>query len=213
MPQKEVARRLIVRNPEVVDQFHKQGRHVVVATGHYANWEMAATGVSQKSKYTFNGIFSPLKNKFINDKIVKSRTLFGTVITNKHVFKKWMSEIDNLKELHALTFIGDQSATYSKNVYWMNFLNQETAVMFGTEKYARELNAPFILGRIHLVKRGYYEISFHLITEDASKEPHGFLTEAHTKALEEWINERPELWLWTHRRWKRKRKPEEHLAN
>lgn len=212
MPKEEVNRRLVTRNPEVIDQFHDQGRNVVVATGHYGNWEMAAAGVSQNSKYTFNGIFSPLKNEFLNKKILETRTIFGTVITNKHTFKKWMSQVHESKEIQALTFIGDQSATYSKNVYWMNFLNQETAVMFGAEKYARELKAPFLLGRIHLMKRGYYEISFHLITEDASKEPHGFVTEAHTRALEEWIIERPELWLWTHRRWKRKRKREEVLA-
>jgi len=213
MPKKEVDQRLVVRNPEVVDQFHAQGRHIVVATGHYGNWEMAAAGVSQGTKYTFNGIFSPLKNKFLNQKIVESRTLYGTVITNKNSFKYWMKQIHELKELQALTFICDQSATYSKNVYWMNFLNQETAVMFGAEKYAKNMAAPFILGRIHVMKRGHYEISFHLVTEDASKEPHGFITEAHTKALEEWIKEAPQYWLWTHRRWKRKRKAGEVLAD
>ena len=213
MPEAEVRRRLVTRNPEVIDQFHAQGRNVVVATGHYGNWEMAAAGVSQNSKYTFNGIFSPLKNEFLNRKIIESRTLFGTVITNKHTFKKWITKINELEELQALTFIADQSATYSKNVYWMNFLNQDTAVMFGAEKYAKELKAPFLLGRIHYMNRGHYEISFHLISEDASKEPHGFITEAHTKALEEWIIERPEHWLWTHRKWKRKRQPEEVLAN
>lgn len=211
--QKEVTKRIVCRNPEVLDQFHDQGKHVIVATGHYGNWEMGAAAISLITKHRFNGIFSPLKNKFMNDRVKESRSLYGTTITDKRIFKTWVKDIDQLPDLHAITFIGDQSATYSKNVYWMNFLNQETAVMFGAEKYAKELNLPFVVLRIDLVKRGYYEVSFELIAEHPRETPHGFLTEAHTKALESWINERPEFWLWTHRRWKRKRKPEETLAN
>jgi len=206
-------KRMHVNNPEVVDQFHEQGKHVIVATGHYNNWEMAATGVSLSTKHRFNGVFSPIKNKFINNKISESRTEFGTVLTNKKIFKTWVKDIDKLEFLQALVFIADQSATYSKNVYWVNFLNQETAVQFGAEKYAKELNLPFILAKIDYVKRGHYDITFELISEFPKDTPHGFLTEAHTKALEKWINEKPQYWLWTHRRWKRKRKPGEPLAN
>lgn len=209
----ELKRRVVVNNPEVIDQFHAQGKHVAVATGHFSNWEMAATGVSLSTKHRFNGVFSPLKNKFMNQKLTDSRTSYGTLITSKKIFKTWIKNIDKLPDLHAITFIGDQSATYSKNVYWMNFLNQETAVMFGAEKYAKEYNLPFVVVKINCTRRGYYDVTFELITENPRDTPHGYLTEAHTKALESWINERPHYWLWTHRRWKRKRKPEEVLAN
>lgn len=214
MPKEELRQRFNFTNPEVLNDVYDRGKHAILTTSHYGNWEMAACAVSMYMKHTINAPYTPLNNTWMNDKFTKSRTRHGTVITPKKQFKKWMrEEFQNVDHLHALTFIADQSATYSKNVYWMNFLNQETAVMFGSELFAKEYNMPFLIAKMQLISRGHYEVELELVCENSAETPHGFITEAHTRRLEQWIHERPELWLWTHRRWKRKRKPEEVLAN
>ena len=53
---------------------------------------------------------------------------------------------------------------------------------------------------------GYYEMSFEVITENPELHPEGEITNLHTKKLEQKIQKRPDLWLWSHRRWKHKRK-------
>lgn len=92
----------------------------------------------------------------------------------------------------------------------MTFLNQDTPVFFGAEKYAIEFNLPVVFGTIHKVKRGFYELEYEVLCENPLVTKEGEITEMNTKRLEKDIIDQPEYWLWTHRRWKHKR-PKEHL--
>lgn len=56
------------------------------------------------------------------------------------------------------------------------------------------------------VKRGYYEVEFVDVCANPSELPQGKLTEMHTRLLESFIQEEPEFWLWSHKRWKHKKK-------
>ena len=58
---------------------------------------------------------------------------------------------------------------------------------------------------IYKPRRGYYEVSFQLITDNAKESKQYEITRAYVKLLEEHIQKHPENWLWSHRRWKRKR--------
>ena len=62
-----------------------------------------------------------------------------------------------------------------------------------------------LFDNINKIKFGYYEVSFELITQIPEGQLDGEITNLHTRKLEEKIKERPELWLWSHRRWKHSR--------
>ena len=102
-------------------------------------------------------------------------------------------------------FGADQSPTYSKNVHWTNFLNQDTAVALGTERFAKKYNLPVVFCSINKEKRGIYSAELSVLTENPQDTEDGEITEMHTSKLENQINVIPEFWLWTHKRWKRKR--------
>ena len=87
----------------------------------------------------------------------------------------------------------------------MEFLNQDTGILFGAEKYAKEYDYPLIYGRINKVKRGHYTFELFDVTEKPREEAYGAIMEKATRLLEEDIRAHPEYWLWTHRRWKHKR--------
>ncbi len=91
------------------------------------------------------------------------------------------------------------------NSYWMNFLGQETAVFFGTEKITKSQNLVPIFCHVEKLARSKYQITFELITASPQETPHGFITEKHMGLLEENIRKQPQYWLWTHKRWKRKK--------
>jgi KDO2-lipid IV(A) lauroyltransferase len=84
-------------------------------------------------------------------------------------------------------------------------LHQDTPVFTGTEKIARKLNAPVVFAAVRRVRRGYYSVHLHLITDNPSQHQEGWITQEHTRLLEEEIKRQPEIWLWSHRRWKHKR--------
>ena len=86
-------------------------------------------------------------------------------------------------------------------MHWTNFLNQETAFLVGSDKMAKKCNQQLIYPHITQKKKGYYELEFKIIPMNSEIEP----VETYAKLLEKNIQEQPELWLWSHRRWKRKR--------
>ncbi len=204
---KDMLERFKVRNPEVIDQFIEEGRSVILAGGHYNNWEYLALAADPYFKMQTAGIYHQFKNKFFQEKMLALRGRFGFKLISRQEVKDGI--LEEIKENIAVFFATDQSPTIAKKVYWTNFLNQDTPVAFGAEKYAKQLNAPVVYFEILKVKRGFYETNLRLLIDEPLEAKHGEISEIHTAALEETILRDPVYWLWTHKRWKRKRKPGE----
>jgi Kdo2-lipid IVA lauroyltransferase/acyltransferase len=203
--EKQVAKRVTCKNPEVINKYYDQGRSVIIAGGHYNNWEIFAVGVDQLIKHKAVGIYKPLSNKYFDSKIRETRSKYGLYMIATKIVKKVFDEEKN--NLIATIFAIDQSPSNSNNCYWMEFLNQETGVLFGVEKYSKEYDFPVLYGRINKEKRGHYSFEFFPTFDNPRETEYGEITEKVTKMLEEDIRAIPEYWLWTHRRWKHK-KPE-----
>lgn len=203
--EEETKARFKVTNPEILKPYFDQGRSVLIAGGHYNNWEMLAVGIDSYIAHQSVAIYHRLGNKFMNDKALESRGKYGLKMISRQEVKDYFAQT---KDLTATIFGADQSPSIAKKVYWMQFLNQETAIMFGVEKFAKEKNLPVIFGGIQKVKRGHYEFTIEVLIDDPSKAAYGEITEAHVKRLEQQIIADPQYWLWTHKRWKRKRKSE-----
>ena len=203
----ELKQRFRIKNESILDKIHHQNRSIILVGGHYNNWEMAAKGFDMNFRHKAVGIYAPLRDKFFEKKLNKSRMEFGVEIVAKAFVPR--AFIANKDRLTMTIFGADQSPTYSKGVHWMEFLNQETAVHVGTEVFAMKYNYPVVFIRIDKVKRGFYEGTLEIITENPAALQHGAITERHTRLLERVIQEKPQHWLWSHKRWKRKMTDEE----
>jgi KDO2-lipid IV(A) lauroyltransferase len=118
--------------------------------------------------------------------------------------KNYKSELENsTDQLNAVLVLSDQAPGDSKKSYWMNFLNQETPILFGTEIMANAMNYSVVNFITRKTRRGYYEITLAVITEDPKTMDWGTITEKHTHLLEQEIKQIPYFWLWSHKRWKR----------
>lgn len=201
---KQVIERCKIKNPELIETFYNQGRHIILVGGHYNNWEMLAVAMDSQVKHTIVGIYAPLSNKFFNKVFAESRTKYGTELVSKRHVKEYFEQLN--KSLKAIVFGSDQSPQHIRdNTYWTNFLNQDTAVMFGAEKYATENDLPVVYFSINKVRRGHYETEFSIITDAPKSMAYTEITEKHTRMLEAQIQDCPEYYLWTHKRWKHKR--------
>lgn len=209
MPLDEMKKRFKITNTDILEKFHTQGRSVILVGGHYNNWEIAAMGFNTETPHQAIGIYSPLSDKFFEKMLGESRSKYGVEIVKKAMVAR--SFVTNKKKLTMTIFGADQSPTYAKKVHWTNFLNQETAVHIGTEIFAIKYNYPVVFIKINKVKRGYYEGKLEVLAENPSSSDVGEITELHTKCLEKIIVENPAYWLWSHKRWKRKKTPEECL--
>ena len=104
-----------------------------------------------------------------------------------------------------IAYIADQNTTIKNVHYWINFLNQDTAVQSGWATIARKFNTPVIYLKVKPIKKGYYTAHFEVITETPNLISEEDLIKSYFAKLERDIKELPEYWLWSHKRWKHKR--------
>lgn len=201
--EKEVLKRVICTNPEVIDKYFDQKRSVIIAGGHYNNWEIFAVAVDALIKHKTVGIYKPLSNKYFDGKMRGTRSKYGLEMISTKEVKPFFDKHINV--LTATIFGTDQSPSNPNNAYWMKFLNQDTGVLFGAEKFAKEYNYPVVYGRLNKLKRGHYSLDFTDVTDTPTETAYGEITEKITLLLEKDIQAIPQYWLWTHRRWKHKR--------
>ncbi|MCB0687891.1 MAG: lysophospholipid acyltransferase family protein [Saprospiraceae bacterium] len=184
-------------------RFYQEHQSVIIVMGHFGNWEMAGAGFSQLPLHTLYVIYHPMKNKYFDRLIYHMRTRLGNKLyAMKETFRGMIADRNKLT---ATAFIADQTPS-PDHAYWTTFLNQDTPVFTGTAKISSKLNYPIIYISMQRPKRGYYHIESELLIEDPKSLTEDEISELHTRRLEKDIIARPELWLWTHRRWKHERK-------
>ena len=201
--EKQVLKRFFVLNPEVIDKYFDQNRSVFIAGGHFNNWELLAVGIDNWVKHKTVGIYTPLSNKYFDGKMQLTRSKYGLKMISTRTVKRFLDS--NPNELTATIFAIDQSPSNPNSAYWMTFLNQETAVLYGVEKYAKEYNYPVVYGIINKVKRGHYNLELVDVTANPKETAYGEIIEKTQHLLEIDIRKNPEYWLWTHKRWKHKK--------
>lgn len=200
--EKQVRKRLQIENPELVDQFAKEGRSVVMAGGHYNSWELYALGMPFYHQHKAIALYKPISNKFFNQKMKATRERFGMTMVAMEDSGTYFGRKD---EAYAFILATDQSPSNPERAFWMDFLHQDTAMLRGTETYARRFDMPVIYGDIHKIKRGHYKVVYREVTINSRATNSGEITIAYNRMLEQTIINNPPYWLWSHKRWKHKR--------
>ncbi|MFW5781160.1 MAG: lysophospholipid acyltransferase family protein [Bacteroidota bacterium] len=211
---KKYYHRVTYKNPGVLTELYQKKQHAIVVVGHYGNWEWL-TALPKDSPYHTMAVYKPLNNKRFDNLLIKMRSRFGTEMVPMRQTIKAINRYHEEKKYTLSCFIGDQSPVWEEVQYWTEFLNQNTPVYLGIEKISRKTRQAVLFYNMQKTKRGHYEVEIIKLSDDASKTQPYEITEKHVKLLERIIKNRPELWLWTHRRWKltKKKLEKESLKN
>lgn len=203
----EQKRRYTFSNTQIIKKLQDEKRDIVAVLGHYNNWEWP-TLLPFYLNHKVIIIYRPLQNKYFDRFMYRQRSRYGIVLTPT---KMVIREIVNSRKNNINTisvFLTDQTPAKGDIKYWSKFLNQDTAVYTGTEKIASKYDMAMVFFHVQKVKRGYYNLNIELLLEHTAGLPEHFVTETHLRRLEEIIREKPEYWLWSHRRWKHKKPAE-----
>jgi KDO2-lipid IV(A) lauroyltransferase len=183
-------------------RFASEHKNVIIAMGHFGNWEWACNAFNVQAEQQLYVIYHPLSNKYFNELMHKIRTRNGAkLIAMKDTYREM---IINKEELNATAFLSDQTPQ-PQHAYWTTFLNQDTPVFKGVEVISKKMKLPVIYSSMRKVKRGYYEMDSEVLIEDPESVDNDEVSEMYIRKLEQEIKIQPEIWLWSHKRWKHKR--------
>ena len=203
--QSEIDKRYKFTNLKVYLDLEKKQKSIALMCAHYASYEWAVS-MNNHINFTGYGIYKKIANKYF-DKLVKDiRSKFKAVLITTKETSKTIQENAISGKLGVFGFASDQTPRWSDNLHWYHFMGIETPIHFGAEVLAKKYDMNVIFLKTKKIKRGYYEASFEVLTEDVKSVPNYKISEDFIDRVEQQIYEQPEYYLWTHKRWKHKKK-------
>ncbi|MFK5957440.1 MAG: lysophospholipid acyltransferase family protein [Lutibacter sp.] len=192
-------------NVDLLTEMYKDGKSAILMGPHYANWEWIMS-IDSFVEYKGYAAYTTVNNKYFNKKILKSREKFGTnlVPTSKIISEIQFNKKNNIQAMYGL--LSDQSPQLKKTFYWRKFFGIKVPVHTGAEMLAKKYNLNVVYMNVKKVKRGYYETTFSLITNDTTKHSNYEITDIFIDNVEKQVHEQPEYYFWTHKRFKHKDK-------
>jgi len=204
LSKKEVSRRYRVKNIELLQAVEKERSAILLCT-HYANWEW---NTSLNNLVTSKGfaIYQKIGNVYFDRLIRKIRSKWNTEpLEQKETVKRIIyNEKNSIRGIYGM--VSDQSPMMSKGQYWSEFMGIRVPIFTGADGLARKLDMAALFLKVTKVKRGYYEAELIPIALRGSTMAEHEITEHFLRLAEEQIREKPEHYLWTHRRWKHRNK-------
>ena len=193
-------------NWQVIQSLEPRCKRVQLHLGHNFNWEWGNAIMTNHTAFKFLAVYMPMTNKIFEKLFYKLRTRNGAIFLKAIAMREEFLPYTNSHYL--LGLIADQSPGHPPGAWWFNFFNRPTAFFKGPAKGAVLNDTAVVFGFIHKPRRGYYKADFKLATDNAASMTEQELTGEFVTYLEEGIRQYPDMWLWSHRRWKWDWKPE-----
>ena len=200
----EICKRFVFKNIEVYKELEKQGKSVAIICSHYASYEWIIS-MNYYSDFVGYGIYKQLKNPYFDKLVHKIRSRFNAkLITTKQTVPTIINNAKN-NVLSLYGFASDQSPKAKGAMHWSKFMGIEVPVHVGAEMLSKRYNMNLVYLNTKKVKRGHYEATLEILSDNPKEIPNFDLTDQYLKLLEKQIYEAPEFYLWTHKRWKYRR--------
>lgn len=200
---KKMLKHIRYKNPELLKHYYDQDKNIIIYTAHFGNWEWLIS-LPLITPYQVTTSYRKVKNSYVNELMIHLRSQYGVhCFEMKTSFRKIMQfERNNQRTLSVI--IGDQSPDPISALHVNTFLGQKTAFLKGGEIIGRKLGAVVLFPSCKKVKRGVYEVTFEVLEESTKNCVENSVVDKYANWLEKDIYASPNLWLWTHRRWKSK---------
>lgn len=201
----ELFRRVTVSGEEVLATLAENKKGVVVVMSHTGNWEWTSQRVCFSGRcFEYVGVIAkevsdPYFDQYFTDIRMKLQKGYSEIIPFTQT-ARYLAAIRNKTSM--LITIADQTPHIDQIQYRTNFLNQDSGVFLGPERIAKSLNYAVVFCHVNKPGRGLYHIEYELITDTPKEDQTYEITKRHVKLLEDDIRKQPEIWLWSHRRWK-----------
>lgn len=204
MSHSELKERMVFTGTDAIDDCIEHGLSCAVYLGHYGNWELITSlpyWVSEKGQCC--QVYHPLENKYFDDLFKKVRERHGALCIPMAETLRRIVSYRNEKQPIVIGYIADQAPFWNNIHHWLPFLNHDTPVLTGSERIIKKAGQVVFYGDVSRTSRGHYRCDMKLISREPQKFADWEITDQYFAMLEATIRRQPELYLWSHNRWKR----------
>lgn len=209
MSDTERARRVTFHGTAEVQQIIA-GRNAVALTSHYGFWEYYTFASLWLSRHRIVVAYHPIKDLAMDEFYRRLRRMRSVdAVASNQFMRFYMNHKEGIDGKHlVIGLISDQNSPPRGDVHWYRFLNHDSLFFYGGEQLALKFGLPVFYLELQRIRRGYYHCEYKLIYDGKEQVEPYEITERYVRALERTIVRRPELWMWSHNRWKYKRMPD-----
>ena len=203
--EKNIRKRMNFTNFEVVNALFEQGKSITLYMSHYASWEWVASmslHVDPKTGGMTKQVYKKLSSSLADRLVYENRERFGSLCIEMNDTLRRVNQYAANGQLNMLAYVADQSPKKRFIQHYVSFLNHQAPAFVGAEKITKRYNFAVLYLDLKRIKRGYYEATFSPLHPDPQSLPDFELTDLYYGQLEKTILRQPELYLWTHNRFK-----------
>jgi KDO2-lipid IV(A) lauroyltransferase len=187
---------------ENVEEARAAGKGIIFVTGHFGNWEMSGVVWGWLGE-PVGVIARPLDNPALDARLSAFRSRSGNVIISK---RRALPDILRLlRSGKGVAMLVDQNVQEADGIF-VDFFGRPAATTTAAAALAVKTGCALLPcyceakpdGRYRLV----YEPPYEWTPSGSRVGDIEHITQGLTKRIEAWVRDRPEQWLWIHRRWK-----------
>ena len=197
-------KRITFTNTELIAQLEEKQRNIFFAIPHSGNWEWFGKLIPELSHNMGLAVYKRVQNPVFEQLMLYMRTKDCDLemVESNSVLRRLVQLRDTPT---AVLMMADQTSFGRDTDYWTEFLHQDTCWFTGIERIAKKLDYAVVFVDMKRPGRGRYEVSFDLVADNPKEMEDGALMEQYVRRVERFIEENPDNWLWSHRRWKHQR--------
>ena len=190
-----------VNRQEINDRL--DGKDWIAIGAHYGCWEYLPLWSMMQKSNTFMSVYHPLKSPVFEMFYQRLRKVSDNIvqIPMKNTIAYYLRHRNKGKGI-ILGLLSDQSPNLRADTHWFRFLNQNTAFIDGAEIIAVKFKIPILFAYTKRIAPGRYEVILEEIYDGNEDVVQHEITQRYATRLEEMIVENPEIWMWSHNRWK-----------
>lgn len=204
--EKWIMRHMQFKGIEDLKEKVSKGQSQMCYMGHMGNWEwIPSLNIYFKDAHNMvaSSVYHKLENDIIDQFILRLRGRYGAGLVSMEQVMRQLVKYKSQGKEFIVGMIADQVPLYPNIHYWTMFMNRNTPVFTGAERIACKMKVGVWYFKISRQRRGYYLCEMIPMFTDTTGLAEFEITEKYMRMLQDNINESPELWLWTHNRWKR----------
>lgn len=178
------------------------GKGVVLAAGHFGNWELLGSYLAARG-VGIDVIVRSMANPDFDRYLNATREKIGmTVIYDREAVRRTPR---SLREGRVVAFVADQGVLGLASTF-VPFFGRPAKTPRGAAVFALRFNAPVVFAVAVRKPGGRYHVAIQPVEIDSTGDRDADvdrIVETYTGILESWVRRYPEQYFWHHRRWRR----------